>query len=310
MVWPMAFILMLTSLMLGCQGESTTPPGETFDAGPVFADLTPMISHRFEVRNTTSRPVRILDENHSCSCTSVNVPRILLQPGQTTTLEMKVQTPLTYSNRVLGSTLRTDHPKFPEWSYQLRIESFPKARMASDQVELRLADRVRRETGAPAARRTLLGETWLEVYAPDGRDLPVPTGAHGSESLVVEIESKGEVDSPRAGVQRARYRVELSTLLGEDGGLTGAQNLTTNLEGASLPTDPATSHDLDLAMADPAPSREQAVSGTARIITDRTPFSVVAVPWSVFIHWPKTSGERLPETSSRAVHTHPEEVGR
>ncbi len=67
---------------VGCDVVRVGPPGEVFDAGPIFAGAREPLTHRYQVTNTTGRTVRILDESHSCTCTKVEVEKKTLQPGE------------------------------------------------------------------------------------------------------------------------------------------------------------------------------------------------------------------------------------
>lgn len=61
--------------LVGCGGAPPpSRPSGTFHAGAVFADETPDLIHKFELRNATGRRVHILGERHSCDCTSVEMP--------------------------------------------------------------------------------------------------------------------------------------------------------------------------------------------------------------------------------------------
>ena len=121
---------------MGCSGEISRPLGKVFDAGAVFADATPVISHRFTITNTTKRPVKILEETHSCTCTAVEVEHRLLNPGESMVLKMSVRVPTGYSEYDISCTLKTDHPTLPNWDYRIRYRTFPRARVISDRITL------------------------------------------------------------------------------------------------------------------------------------------------------------------------------
>lgn len=58
-------------LLLGCGGNDKVPPGAVFKSPPIYGWGGSNLSHRFNLVNTTGKPVRILGEQHSCSCTRV-----------------------------------------------------------------------------------------------------------------------------------------------------------------------------------------------------------------------------------------------
>ena len=88
---------LIMATLPGCHRESAShPPGEVFDAGAVFASSTPTLTHMFRIENTTKRTVRILGENHSCDCTTVDLPKRELLAGESVALTLSVQVPPAY----------------------------------------------------------------------------------------------------------------------------------------------------------------------------------------------------------------------
>lgn len=116
--------------LLGATGCGTRNverlPGETYDAGPVFAPETKKITHTFRVRNTTGRTVRIVDVKPSCSCSSATIKDRTLKPWQETELEIAANVPNAYSRGLISCILKADDQNFPDWSYSLRFESLPR----------------------------------------------------------------------------------------------------------------------------------------------------------------------------------------
>lgn len=182
-------------------------PGGLYDAGPVFAADRPEIVHRFQVTNTTDRPVRILGERHSCTCTAPELPRVALRPGESTTLILTVSIPPAYARREVSCTVITDHPSHPEWNYGIRFESFPRARIEPELLHVgRLTPWM--ESGDGTDRRVV--ETWLELFAPPGVSFPEPTEpADNGDGLTVRLERPPLLESFVSGVKRARYRISV-----------------------------------------------------------------------------------------------------
>lgn len=217
-------VLISPIAIAGCGPGGVARPGEMFDAGPVFSYLTPDLRHTFHVRNTTGRPVQIVGEHHSCSCTEIRLTKGRLEPGQSTTLEMIAHVPSTYSRTSLSCTILTDDPKFNEWTYGLTFESLPRAAIAANRVELSMERSGQSPGGNGEPPRRLSAETWFEAFAPAGANLPKPTAVSAADGLAVEIDKEPQVDQLGGGVRRARYRVHLTTVIGEQGGLTGTQS--------------------------------------------------------------------------------------
>jgi hypothetical protein len=216
-----AFLIAAWATLPGCVGPDVAP-GEEFDAGSVFASTTPVLSHQFLVRNTTLKTVAIVGEDHSCSCTTIEVEKKRLAPGETATLTMSVKVPSTYSNLFLTCQLKTDHPQFPEWSYHLKLESFPRARIVPDSIELE-ASEVPGGTGREGGPS---GEAWAESFARDGEVPLAPTGIDHPEGLRVRLEDRPKIETVARGVVRARYRIELAV---EGAALVGTHSLPLNV---------------------------------------------------------------------------------
>src|SRR5581483_4970838 len=106
------------------------------DAGAVFASSTPTLTHVFRVANNSNRPIKIKDESHSCDCTTVELSKRELLPGESATLTLSLHVPPAYASKVVSATLRTDDPDQPDWHYDLRFEAFPDARIVPPIIEL------------------------------------------------------------------------------------------------------------------------------------------------------------------------------
>ncbi len=118
----------------GCGSQKNTRPGETFDAGYVFADSTPKVSREFTVRNPTDRTVRILDVAKTCGCTSFDLRRWTLGPGESTTLRINVNTPLAYQQVYSACTLKTEHPMLTDWPYTIKFTALPRVAFSTNHV--------------------------------------------------------------------------------------------------------------------------------------------------------------------------------
>ncbi len=199
----MAWAIALLALPgVGCDTEPTppVPPGGVFDLGPVFARDRPDVSHRFTVTNTTDRPVRILGERHSCECTEVTLETGILEPGESFPLSMALPVAQGYGKQSLTTTVFTDHPEFPTWIYELRLESFPLARFVPDRIDL--------GTAKLGGELPPGGEAWLEVFTPtDAGELAGSPELVESSDLDVDRGSRPLVDTVADGVRRARYRL-------------------------------------------------------------------------------------------------------
>jgi hypothetical protein len=122
------FAHLLAFLLLVCiSGCAPTHPGETFFAGYISPDKQAKMSYAFVVKNTTSYPVEILTVDKNCSCTSFELGKYRLARGESTTLTIDVDVLRSLMTRTGACFLRTDHPRFKDWSYSLTFVSTPLA---------------------------------------------------------------------------------------------------------------------------------------------------------------------------------------
>lgn len=123
-----AGLLLMT--IAACHRDPKVAARDYFDAGPVFAAETPDYSHTFPIHNESTRPLKILEEIHSCTCTKVEFGSKVIPPGETGSLTMKVHLSDGFGTQTVICNVKTDHPVVPDRRYELRLTSFPKARIA------------------------------------------------------------------------------------------------------------------------------------------------------------------------------------
>jgi len=118
------FAHLLAFLLLMCiSGCAPTHPGETFFAGYISPDKQSNVSHAFVVKNTTSDPVEIRTVDRNCTCTSFELGKYRLARGEPTTLTINVDVLGTFMTRTAACFLKTDNPRFKDWSYSLTFVS-------------------------------------------------------------------------------------------------------------------------------------------------------------------------------------------
>ena len=206
--------MLLAGLILatlpGCHRESEPHRrGEIFDAGAVFASSTPTLTHAFRIGNTTRRTVRILGENHSCDCTTVDLPKRELRPGESVALTLSVRVPPTYVRKEVSATLETDDPEHPHWDYLVRFEAFPDARVVPQVIDLgshTVADMLASEPSHDVTE----SEACLEVYTlPNGKNRPPPRLVQVPAECVATMAQAPEVSQLASGVRAERYRLSV-----------------------------------------------------------------------------------------------------
>jgi hypothetical protein len=193
----------------GCTSK-VVPPGGEHDLGVVFAQHTPELSHTFIVENTTDREVTILDETHTCTCSSVKLEGWKLRPGESTRLTFTARPPDGVANMDIRTTLLTDHPVWPEWTYRLKFRTYPIARIVPSRVDMgmaRIAD-----NGSNPTLRPLEGPPSLEVFYASDQPQPRVTEITCPEGFSARIAPTPEVDNVDHNVKRARYAIDLESL--------------------------------------------------------------------------------------------------
>lgn len=198
----------VSALTIGCSREDG-PPGARYDAGPVFASQTAFIVQRFSIANTTNRKVNILGETHNCSCTEARLgDRRSLMPGDSTSLELRVRVPQSYSKQEVSCQVKTDHPDFPVWVYQIRYESYPVAQVVPATIDLGeyVSGMASREEGL---EHSTVSNAHLDIYYRMGDPPPPapPKALPARGPLLVEIDDGPDISELNGGVRRARYRI-------------------------------------------------------------------------------------------------------
>lgn len=110
-------------------GVSTQPSVEkdagairkiSFDAGSV--PLNDKISHTFTIRNDTSSPLRITGVNKSCGCTTAELPKHDIKPGETLGVPVRVDVGRSSAKQVQTVLLNTDSPKLSQFVLSLAYQ--------------------------------------------------------------------------------------------------------------------------------------------------------------------------------------------
>jgi len=199
--------LSLLVAISGCRPKHRELQGEIFDAGPISAGSIPELNHRFLVTNSTGRTVQILGETHSCNCTTVAVAKKELKPGESMPLDLNVKVPSAYAKVDVSSTLKTDDPDEPAWTYRVRFEAVPRARISPDRIELEpFTIGGRGVADKPSDQRS--PEVWLELYTlPGEADVPEPGVIVAPEGCAVRLGPKGRLERLAGGLRRVRRRL-------------------------------------------------------------------------------------------------------
>lgn len=187
----------------GCSaGSDSSVSSRRFDAGPVFVDQTPRISHTFPVKNESNSPLTIKEVRRSCVCTSASISTQVLAPGESATLTMDVDVKPIFHEWTVSCNLVTDQGDRPERDYILTYRSYPRARFEAETITLE-----RDASGENQYSRAAS----LEIYEPAGSEPDILQSVEGGGSLTTAFDPSPIIDLIDEGrVRRSRYRVSVS----------------------------------------------------------------------------------------------------
>jgi hypothetical protein len=121
---------------------------------------------------------------------------------------MKARIPHGYSRLDLSCLLTTDHPAHPEWPYHLRIESFPRAQIVPQVIDLgTLAP-----NPDPLASRVFREVARLETFAADGEEEPLVGVPEVTGELKIRISDNPQTGRIAGRIRKRTYPIDLEVL--------------------------------------------------------------------------------------------------
>jgi hypothetical protein len=133
---PIALAMVCPVTSLGCRrARDVQTANPVYDAGVVFADLTPVITHDFEITNRSSRALRIVSQEVSCIRTATELASREIPPQTSTMMQMNVPTPHSHSRQTFWCILRTSAPGLVADRYGIKFESYPRATSTKEFVD-------------------------------------------------------------------------------------------------------------------------------------------------------------------------------
>lgn len=201
---------------IGCKGRGgsgTAAPSyiapQQFEAGQLIVNLPHDVTHRFEFRNERAERIEITSIKPSCGCTDVQAPDRVLEPGESSWLDMTVTLrgsgAFATDVAVHWSTGEVTLYTLEAFATVARELSLPMASVDVDIADPRsfLLTYVDQEGAAPGAVQVESGDevvvtvgAWTEVIAAN-RDL----GVSARYAAPVQIELISSIDS----VARVRF---------------------------------------------------------------------------------------------------------
>jgi len=159
-------------LALGCSSGTTGAEEGAPEAGPeasavvhvlppMFADEAGQIEHEFPVVNRTGGPVTILDIRPSCSCSSAWTDTKELEPGQETTLHVRVN--LAGRTGPFDAMCEVGNDSGEPWVYTLRTAIYERVAFTPKSLQF----------GTVRADQELTAGVTVSTWA-RGEDPPIP----------------------------------------------------------------------------------------------------------------------------------------
>jgi hypothetical protein len=174
------------------------------DAGQVFAEITPVVAHRFSVRNRSGRTLKLVDQRCTCTCTTSQFSPATLEPGQSGMLDMSIQMPGGYSGK---SSVRCEL-SFDDGSTRtcvISYESFPRMMVDLSYLDLgTFGPEPEQGDGSRQSRSAL--QSHISLFAPAGRPLPSLRSIRSPEEILTTLVGQPET-SAVGGLWRRRFSV-------------------------------------------------------------------------------------------------------
>lgn len=205
--------LIMLSTICGCQSRESRP-GEAFDAGSIFLPDAREVTHKFSVKNTTNKTVAITGNRRACTCTVATIDRVILKPGESTPLTMKVRLSDVYQEFSTFCVVMTDHPVYRDWYFSIRVRCLPRMRLVPNTVDLGAYNL----DGTPLKSSGAAGEVngvRLEVYGRRNETLPAVRTVEAAEQVEVNV-GDPTIDLVDASYQRTSFPISFAVRAGEN----------------------------------------------------------------------------------------------
>ncbi len=185
----------------GCGQGTHWTPGETYNAAYILADRQSRVSHTFTVRNPSAHLVRIDKVERTCGCTSFTLDKSQLAPGESTRLHMDVDVPNVYMQKAATCILKTDHPRFRDWTYTIQFVSLPP--VVTDPTTLNLGAFNISDDGRRSVHKVMLDVFSDSEIVLNKNDFIIP------EEIDLEISPTHEARRLKHAIWNTRYQVSV-----------------------------------------------------------------------------------------------------
>ena len=153
--------LLVQGCMPGGDGSPLAP--QMFDAGGHIVSQTKQINHEFVITNVSRKPIGILEILKTCTCTTADLDKRLIQPGESASLKLKINVIPILKDWEVHCTLKTDSPSQAEVTYRVKFRTYPDILFSSDVVNLGSWDKELSSGSIPPADVTLDLYTSVQV---------------------------------------------------------------------------------------------------------------------------------------------------
>ncbi len=220
------YIILVAVFSSGCYhgqpAQRISTEATSFDAGGIVADKSSDLVHIFTLRNSASRPVKILGIDKMCGCLDATIDLESVAPGQEVELKLSARVSPAYSPRRAATCIvKTDDPTKAAVPYSLIFETFPRIRFRPLALRLSWPERA----GTPVEDGIGEAEAWLDTFRARGEETDSPAQFRVPDGLSVEIRGEPTSDEPARGVIRTSYPLRVRSLPDRLGGKFGPQQL-------------------------------------------------------------------------------------
>lgn len=223
---PQTLTLLIAATATGCGPRPGSLGHDRYhDFGPAFAGSSAALVDTFQVRNSSSRPLKINKIIKSCNCTEVSLSKMEIPLGGSAELKMTIKPSLALGKWTVQCTLQTDDLDEPGMTYTVTYRSYPHVRFDGSTLDLGRVMVGENGLPHPGDRK----ETWFEIFEPVSNRVDAPGDFEAPPCLALDLSRVPVIDLLEGGtIARSRYRIGVNYAPGRSqfDGASGAHTAT------------------------------------------------------------------------------------
>ncbi len=203
-------VLTVLACGIACHREASRIHDNHHNAGTIFDDGRELV-HTFSLVNTKPQVIDIVNISKSCTCTSVQVDKMKLSPGESASIVMHINPSRSKGTyKVLGTLHTSDNLKTHEYVVEYSI--IPHIAFEAPSVNLGLISSKLdslEESVSPSK------SIWLELNQTTEKAISPIVTVDATPPIVAQIQSEGVTKDLASGkIRQTRYRIETNVDLG------------------------------------------------------------------------------------------------